>query len=113
MTALAHSTNPFLNPDKNFVLRYMLKKTFYTQFCAGENRQEVRQTIDRLKTIGFSGVILGYAKEVVMKVEEEKNLSSFNNDTRLAATASEIQSWAEGTLETLRLADSGDFVALK
>ena len=113
MTALAHSTNPLLNPDRNFALRYFLKKTFYAQFCAGENEREVRQTIDGLKTIGFRGVILGYAKEVVLKDEEKKNLASFDAESRKEATVEEIRAWADGTLETVRLAAAGDFVALK
>lgn len=113
MTALAHSTNPLLNPDRNFLLRYVLKKTFYAQFCAGENEREVRQTIDGLKNIGFRGVILGYAKEVVLKDEEKKNLATFDGTSRKEATASEIRAWAEGTLETVRLTAAGDFVALK
>ncbi|CAK7234670.1 proline dehydrogenase [Sporothrix curviconia] len=113
MTALAHSTNPLLNPDRNFVLRFFLKKTFYAQFCAGENEREVRHTIDGLKAIGFRGVILGYAKEVVLKDEEKKNLASFDAASRKEATAEEIRAWADGTLETVRLAATCDFVALK
>lgn len=113
MTALAHSTNPILNPDRNFLLRYLLKKTFYAQFCAGENEREVRQTIDGLKNVGFRGVILGYAKEVVLKDEEKKNLATFDGSARKEATANEIRAWAEGTLETVRLTAAGDFVALK
>lgn len=113
MTTLAHSTNPLLNPDRNFVLRYFLKKTFYAQFCAGENEREVRQTIDGLKAIGFRGVILGYAKEVVLKDDEKKNLASFDAESRKEATAEEIRAWSEGTLETVRLASAGDYVALK
>ncbi|CAK7202876.1 proline dehydrogenase [Sporothrix eucalyptigena] len=113
MTALAHSTNPLLNPDRNFFLRFLLKKTFYAQFCAGENEREVRQTIDGLKAVGFRGVILGYAKEVVLKDKEKKNLASFDASARQEATAKEIRAWAEGTLETVRLAAAGDFVALK
>ncbi|CAK7231368.1 proline dehydrogenase [Sporothrix bragantina] len=113
MTALAHSTNPLLNPDRNFLLRFFLKKTFYAQFCAGENEREVRQTVDGLKAIGFRGVILGYAKEVVLKDEEKKNLASFDAESRKETTAEEIRAWTDGTLETVRLTAAGDFVALK
>ena len=111
MTVLAHSTNPVLNPDKNALLRYFLKKTFYAQFCAGENQAEVRRTIDGLKGIGFSGVILCYAKEVVMSSEDKKNLAAAAK--RAEVNAAEIKSWAEGTLETVRLTSEGDFVAVK
>ncbi len=113
MTMLANGTNALLNPDKNFVLRLLLKRTFYAQFCAGETPREVRQTIDGLKNMGFEGVILGYAKEVVMKDGEKDSLSSLNNEALHHATSSEIKSWSDGTLDTLRLAEAGDFVALK
>ncbi|OAA55273.1 Proline oxidase [Niveomyces insectorum RCEF 264] len=113
MTALANSTSPLWNPDKNPLLRYILKNTFYAQFCAGETPQEVRATMAGLKRIGFDGVILGYAKEVVMEEEEEHGLSSYNDEGRQDVTKDEIKAWAEGTMQTLRLAEAGDFVALK
>ncbi|CCC06295.1 unnamed protein product [Sordaria macrospora k-hell] len=116
MSVLAHTTNPVLNPDRNPILRAFLKKTFYAQFCAGENPAEVRQTIDSLKQIGFSGVILGYAREVVLTDSETKDLASCAAEGGAAAEEcirTEINPWAEGTMETVRLASPGDFVALK
>ncbi|KAJ4395608.1 proline dehydrogenase [Neurospora sp. IMI 360204] len=115
MSVLAHTTNPALNPDRNPLLRAFLKKTFYAQFCAGENPAEVRQTIDSLKQIGFSGVILGYAREVVLTDSETKDLASCAADGAAAEECirTEINPWAEGTMETVRLASPGDFVALK
>lgn len=114
MSALAHSTNPFLNPDRNPVLRFALKKTFYAQFCAGENAVEVRQTISSLKKIGFSGVILGYAREVVLAPEQTADLASCGEGAVAEeCIRNEINPWATGTLETVRLADPGDYVALK
>lgn len=116
MSVLAHTTNPALNPDRNPILRAFLKKTFYAQFCAGENPAEVRQTIDSLKQIGFSGVILGYAREVVLSDSETKDLASCAAEGGAAAEEcirTEITPWAEGTMETVRLASPGDFVALK
>ncbi|KAK5987030.1 putative proline oxidase-like protein [Cladobotryum mycophilum] len=114
MVALAHSTNPVLNPDRNPLLRLFLKKSFYAQFCAGENAPEVRHTIARLKDIGFTGVILGYAREVVLSKDEAKSLDAAQAVEETAQDiANEINPWAEGTLETVRLAEPGDFVALK
>lgn len=111
MDILANTSNPVLNPDKNPLLRFFLKKTFYAQFCAGENPVEVGRTIAGLKKIGFTGVILCYAKEVVLTGSQAKNLSA-DLETE-ESIKNEIIPWAEGTLETVRLAEPGDFVALK
>ncbi|KAI1177292.1 proline dehydrogenase [Nemania sp. FL0916] len=114
MSTLAYSNQTLLNPDRNPLLRWFLKKTFYAQFCAGENTVEVRRTVDGLKQIGFTGVILGYAKEVVLTDAQTRSLSAC--DTGPVAEeciSNEITPWATGTKETLQLAGPGDFVALK
>jgi proline dehydrogenase len=114
MSALANTTNPLLNPDKNPLLRYFLKKTFYAQFCAGENQAEVKRSVSRLKDIGFTGVILGYAKEVVLTEDQTKNLGPCDNGPLAEeCIKNEIIPWTTGTMETVRLAQPGDFVALK
>ncbi|KAK4233766.1 FAD-linked oxidoreductase-like protein [Achaetomium macrosporum] len=114
MSVLANTTNPALNPDKNPILRFFLKKTFYAQFCAGENAPQVRQTIQSLKKIGFGGVILGYAREVVLTEAQTKDLSSCGSGAAAEdCVRNEINPWADGTLETVLLASPGDFVALK
>ncbi|KAI8955682.1 proline dehydrogenase [Xylaria longipes] len=114
MSMLAHSNQALLNPDKNPLLRWFLKKTFYAQFCAGENAVEVRHTVDGLKRIGFAGVILGYAREVVLTDAQTHDLSSCGEGpTAEECVRTEIKPWAAGSLETLQLAKPGDFVALK
>jgi proline dehydrogenase len=114
MKTLAHTTNPILNPDKNPLMRYLLKKTFYAQFCAGENAAEVRRTVSGLKGIGFTGVILGYAREIVLSEQQTNNLSSCDEGPeKEACIRHEIGPWAAGTMETVRLAQPTDFVALK
>ncbi|OIW23768.1 FAD-linked oxidoreductase [Coniochaeta ligniaria NRRL 30616] len=115
MSTMAHSTNPLLNPDRNPILRYAMKKTFYAQYCAGENAAEVRHTVESLKRIGFSGVILGYAREVVLTPEQTADLASCAGEGAAAEECikNEINPWAAGTLETVRLAAPGDYVALK
>ena len=114
MSALAHSQSPFLSPDSNPILRYFLKKTFYKQFCAGENASEVRRTVDALKKIGFKGVILGYAREIVMDENQREELN-LDGESKVAEGCidNEIIAWTKGTLETVRLVEPDDFVALK
>ncbi|KAI1076209.1 proline dehydrogenase [Whalleya microplaca] len=114
MSTLAHSERAILNPDRNPPLRWFLKKTFYAQFCAGENAAEVRHTINDIKKIGFTGVILGYAREVVLSESQTRSLSSCTEGPEAdACVRNEIAPWAAGTKETVRLAQPGDFVALK
>ncbi|KAF3764134.1 FAD-linked oxidoreductase [Cryphonectria parasitica EP155] len=115
MNVLAHTNNGLLNPDRNPLLKLLIKSTFYAQFCAGENAAEVRSTVARLKGLGFSGVILGYAKEVVLTDAETRELSNCGAESKELEehVKRELTHWAQGTLETVRLADEGDFVALK
>ena len=90
----------------------MLKKTFYAQFCAGETREEVGRTVDALKGRGFAGVILGYAREVVMRHDGADRAPDemVKSEREVAA---EIEVWKKGTLDTVEMAEKGDFVALK
>lgn len=115
MSMLAHTTNPILNPDRNPLLKQLIKKTFYAQFCAGESGPEVKATMARLRDIGFSGVILGYAREVVLTQSQLKSLATNGMDSETAQECirNEVIPWAKGTLETVRLAEPGDYVALK
>lgn len=107
----AHSTSAILHPDRNPILHFLLKRTVYSQFCAGETAVEVSQTIDRLKQLGYQGVMLGYAREVCMGSQALKALGEKASQAELNAT--EIATWAEGTLSTLRMAQPGDFVSVK
>ncbi|KAL2889473.1 Proline dehydrogenase 1, mitochondrial [Ceratocystis lukuohia] len=113
MNVLANATSPLLNPDKNPLLNMAIKNTFYVQFCAGETHKETRASINGLKNIGFKGVILCYAKEVVLKEEQLKTLADCMGAGAAEAIAKEITPWKNGTLETVGLAGPGDFVAVK
>lgn len=114
MKVLAHTENAVLNPDKNSILGWFLKKTFYAQFCAGENAAEVRSTVDGLKKIGFTGVILCYAMEVVLSKSQTQNLTACDKGAEKdECVRNEIVPWVNGTMETVRLSQPGDFVALK
>jgi hypothetical protein len=114
MTFLAHTKSPLFNPDRNPILHFLLKKTFYAQFCAGETPPEVRASIVALKDIGFEGVILGHAREVVLSKEDVKDLDAGKDSADQAALgAEEIATWKRNTIDTVDLAQAGDFVALK
>lgn len=110
---LAHSKSAVLNPDSNPLLRWILKNSFYAHFCAGEGRAEVSETIKTLKDMGYAGVMLCYAKEVVLDAEAAKELEASGGKATEAVIQNEILPWKKGTLETVSLAEPGDFVALK
>lgn len=74
--------------------------------------------------MGYAGVILGYGREVVMDGDEtsmferqsgkEEDIATTQEDaTNAEQILREIQEWKEGTMQTVELADAGDFVALK
>ncbi|CZT03019.1 related to proline oxidase [Rhynchosporium agropyri] len=114
MSKLANSKSSILSPDHNPLLRFFLKRTFYKQFCAGETSAEVKQTVDGLRNLGFSGVILAYAREVVLDKKQTEALASSGNDEAAeACIRNEIIPWKKGTLETVRLTRAGDYVGLK
>lgn len=89
--------------EKNPLLSRLLKSTFYAQFCAGENKNEVvRNTSTARELLGYDGIILEYALEVLggtAPTAEE--------------TAREIQVWKKGMLQSVDMAREGDFIGLK
>lgn len=114
MGYLAHSKSRWLNPDNNRLLHFLLKRTVYNQFCAGETPAEVRRTISSLKELGYKGVILNHAREAVLSKEEAANLDSgVSTPAQEAADAEELQQWKNDLLQTVMLTERGDFVAMK
>jgi hypothetical protein len=85
--------------DQNPVIRAILRQTFYKQFCAGETRKEVQMAAQQLKDIGYSGVILEYALEVLEGAEEDEEAA--------------VETWRKGLLESVEMARPYDFVGLK
>ena len=114
MAKVANAQSGLLNTDSNPVLRWLVKRSLYKQFCAGETPQEVRATMDQLRQMGYKGVILGYAKEIVLDKSAASGLG--RQEEMLEASErsiEEIESWRKGTLDTVKLAAEGDYVALK
>ena len=111
LSFVAHSSSALLSPDRNPLLHYLLKKTFYAQFCAGETSNEVQKTVKGLKSMGYKGVILAYGKEIVLEKGEKVDISS----TQSADPAAEkdVEAWREGTLKTVQMAEEGDMIGLK
>lgn len=97
---MVNSKSPLTSVEKNPLLKLILRETFYKQFCSGTNRAEVQQNIEKMRSIGYSGVILEYALEVLA-------------DARDRDTAKDIEVWRHGLLQTVEMASPGDFVGLK
>ena len=105
------------NVERNPVLKAILKRTLYNQFCAGETEQETKACVKQLKDLGFKGVILTYAKEMVFdhKTESAEGHASEKvaSDKAVVTQDMDIEAWKMGTLGTLDLISEGDILAIK
>ncbi|CAI7588064.1 unnamed protein product [Penicillium bialowiezense] len=106
LSLLAHPRNAFCDVAKNPLLNTLIKHTIYKQFNAGENKLEVQESINKIKALGCRGVLLGYAREVLIGENDD---ASYDAKAALA----DIQFWIDGTMQTVDMAQPGDFVALK
>ncbi|KAI0898736.1 proline dehydrogenase [Annulohypoxylon nitens] len=103
---LADSCHPFLDPDKNKLLNRVLRPLIYNHFCAGIDPPEIRKTIASIKSVGYTGVILNYAREIIAD-----ELSEPGSDVDISAR--QIQHWLDGNLKTLSMLDRGDYIGIK
>ncbi|KEF52455.1 uncharacterized protein A1O9_11696 [Exophiala aquamarina CBS 119918] len=106
---IAHSNTVFLNPDKNPILRAVIRPVIYDQFCAGRNEREIQNTSKAIKQLGFSGAVLCYGKEVQFSTE-----SGFHGYSgKASAVEVEVEQWKEGNLSTLDMTQEGDWLGVK
>lgn len=117
LSFLSKPNRSFLfNVDRNPVLKAILKRTLYSQFCAGETEQETRACVKQLKDLGFKGIILTYAKEMVFD-HKAKSANHYTSDKFVdkaeSAHDADIEAWRVGTLRTLDLISEGDILAIK
>ncbi|KAI7781346.1 proline dehydrogenase [Diaporthe eres] len=109
-----------LDVDRNPVLRKILKTTFYDQFCAGENLTETKLCAQKLKDLGFGGIILTYGKESLHDDDAKTTyIPGESSATNTAAAKQEVGSdpqignWKVGIMETIDSVGSGDYIAFK
>ncbi|KAF2743714.1 carbapenem antibiotics biosynthesis protein card [Sporormia fimetaria CBS 119925] len=101
---LLDSKSAFLSLERNPLLNWILKSTFYAQFCAGETPAEIRANTALARSeLGYDGIILEYAVEV-LSAEGKQTEAEIQRD---------VESWKKGMLDTISLARDGDFVGLK
>jgi hypothetical protein len=93
-------------------MNYILRATIYNHFCAGVNETEVRKTVREMKGLGFKGVILGYARESVAKIDAAgSHVEEWKNAQAIADRA--VDEWKEGNLRTLMMVGKGDYINIK
>ncbi|KAH1655303.1 hypothetical protein KXX16_008344 [Aspergillus fumigatus] len=80
---------------------------------AGTNEDEVRKTVQDMKSLGFKGVILGYARESIAKADENDNSSFHAEKSQLAIQDQAVEEWRQGNLRTLKMIGAGDFLGIK
>lgn len=111
MTRMAETKSAVLSPDRNPVLHVLMKKLFYDHFAAGEDEKSVKRSVADIKKMGFQGVILGYAKDVVVDKnatsEEAGSAGDKANHDRM------IEEWKDGSMKSLAMLGEGDILALK
>ena len=108
---IANSPSRMLNPDKNPLLRAMVKPFVYDQFCAGRNRSEIQARMSQIKSLGFSGVILCYGKEIQIQKPSQPRVDDFKDSRE--SFDQELEFWKQGNLETLDMLGDGDYLGIK
>lgn len=103
---LTASRQPFLDPDRNWMLNRVLRATIYDHFCGGWKHDQIQDCLDQIKRVGYSGVILQYAREVVAHDLAESS-------SAVDVSAQQIQQWHEGNMQTLSMLGAGDYTSVK
>jgi hypothetical protein len=107
------------NLEKNPILKAIIKKSFYDQFCAGTTPAETRACVKAIKDLGFRGIILTYAQEMVF---DHKSGNGYSPGAAAEEAHEEgagikidnvIESWRAGTVGTIDLIEEGDILAIK
>lgn len=109
---IAGSNSAVINPDKNPILNRLLKWTVYNHFCSGTNPQEVRKSVEDVKSMGYQGVILTHAKEIVLD-EPQRALTAGAGSKHSSQCHGMVERWKQSSMDTLRMLGPGDFLALK
>ncbi|RDW84082.1 putative proline oxidase Put1 [Aspergillus mulundensis] len=105
------SKSSLIHPSRNPVMRHLLRTTIYNHFCAGENEAEVRQSVQKMKALGYKGVTLGYARESVAQIDVKDPATP--EDAKQEALDRAVDEWKDGNLRTLRMIGVGDCMNVK
>lgn len=101
----------WFNADRNPALNVLLRWTIYNHFCAGSNKGQVARSMAEVKGLGYQGIILGHAKEVILNPDVGEVY--FDGKGYGPACYRMVEEWKQSSLDTLRMLQPGDFLALK
>lgn len=111
LSKIARSQSPFLNPDRNPIIGAIVKPLVYDQFCAGRSQKEICTRIAQIKSLGFSGVVLCYGKEIQIRKSRQPHAEDQGALDR--SFEEELTLWKQGNLETLEMVGKGDWLGIK
>ena len=110
LNRISTSQSRILDPDKNPLLRAIVKPLIYDQFCAGTNKAEIQAKVAQIRALGFSGVVLCYGKEI--EIPKGSQPDACVSDAA-APIDEELEWWRRGNLETLDMLSDGDYLGIK
>ena len=116
LSHLCQPRRPLLfDVQRNRPLAWLMKQTVYKQFCGGETPAETKQTMRRMRDMGFRGTIITLATETVFDYRKNlvHGLGVEAGAGEGAATCPAIASWRKRTLGAVELLEEGDQLAIK
>lgn len=113
MGLITHPKVSFLDPESNTVLNRLIRWVVYDQFCAGANKTEVAKSLGDFKSLGYQGVILTFAKEIVLDEKQRDSAVSEATGDYSQSCYDMVESWKQSSLDSLRMIEAGDVLAMK
>lgn len=108
---IVKSKSKMLHADHNPLLNKLLRWTIYNHFCAGSDANQIARSTALIKGMGYQGVILGYAKEILLDPTEGEVYTDGSGYS--PGCYKMIEEWKKGTLDTLQNLQAGDFLSVK
>ena len=87
------------------VVGSVARRSFYDNFCIGENSEEIARNVAALRDLGCKGIILGFAREAVP--------SGSCESAALTPDEPALRSWVQSNLETLEKLQPDDYLGIR
>lgn len=86
---------------------WIIKHTFFKQFCGGENQEEIIPTVNRLSDSGISSIL-----DLSIEADIDTDQKTYK-DLDLDDRANQVVCWIKDSIEAASLSGHGNFVAVK